>query len=150
MKPIEIFSHWNQVRSDLTSTIHSFKDSELTFVPFEGSWSAGRIMLHIAGAEDGWLRYVIAKDLDEWPDHYKLSNFPNKESILSVLTEIHKRTINYLDSLELSALLEKIKAPWGKEISQQWIFWHIIEHEIHHRGELSLILGMLGREGLDV
>jgi uncharacterized damage-inducible protein DinB len=29
------------------------------------------------------------------------------------------------------------------------LFDHIIEHEIHHRGELSLILGVLGREGLD-
>jgi uncharacterized damage-inducible protein DinB len=26
---------------------------------------------------------------------------------------------------------------------------HILEHEIHHRGELSLILGLLGREGLN-
>jgi len=24
-----------------------------------------------------------------------------------------------------------------------------MEHEIHHRGELSLILGLFGREGLD-
>jgi len=31
-----------------------------------------------------------------------------------------------------------------------WIIWHVLEHEIHHRGELSLILGLLGREGLDV
>jgi uncharacterized damage-inducible protein DinB len=27
--------------------------------------------------------------------------------------------------------------------------WHVMEHEIHHRGELSLLLGMLGHEGLD-
>jgi uncharacterized damage-inducible protein DinB len=26
---------------------------------------------------------------------------------------------------------------------------HVIEHEIHHRGELSLKLGLLDREGLD-
>ena len=26
---------------------------------------------------------------------------------------------------------------------------HMIDHEIHHRGELSLILGLLGREGLN-
>jgi uncharacterized damage-inducible protein DinB len=29
------------------------------------------------------------------------------------------------------------------------MLWHVVEHEIHHRGELSLILGLLGREGLD-
>jgi uncharacterized damage-inducible protein DinB len=26
---------------------------------------------------------------------------------------------------------------------------HLLEHEIHHRSELSLILGMLGTDGLD-
>jgi uncharacterized damage-inducible protein DinB len=30
------------------------------------------------------------------------------------------------------------------------VIWHVLEHEIHHRGELSLIHGLLGREGLDV
>jgi len=29
------------------------------------------------------------------------------------------------------------------------MLWHTIEHEIHHRGELSLTLGLLGRAGLD-
>jgi uncharacterized damage-inducible protein DinB len=26
---------------------------------------------------------------------------------------------------------------------------HIMEHEVHHRAELSLILGKLGREGFN-
>ncbi|MCE5207568.1 MAG: DinB family protein [Chloroflexi bacterium] len=26
---------------------------------------------------------------------------------------------------------------------------HTLEHEIHHRGELSLTLGLLGHKGLD-
>ena len=38
----------------------------------------------------------------------------------------------------------------GETFSLQWIIWHVLEHEIHHRGELSFILGTLGRTGLDV
>jgi uncharacterized damage-inducible protein DinB len=30
------------------------------------------------------------------------------------------------------------------------IIWHVLEHEIHHRGELSILIGLLGREGLEV
>jgi uncharacterized damage-inducible protein DinB len=26
---------------------------------------------------------------------------------------------------------------------------HVLEHEVHHRAELSLILGMRGKQGLD-
>lgn len=32
--------------------------------------------------------------------------------------------------------------------TRQWIIWHVLEHEIHHGGELSLALGGYGLEGI--
>ena len=32
--------------------------------------------------------------------------------------------------------------------SRQWIIWHVLEHEIHHGGELSLVLGGYGLQGI--
>ena len=32
--------------------------------------------------------------------------------------------------------------------SRQWIIWHVLEHEIHHGGELSSALGALGLPGI--
>ena len=34
--------------------------------------------------------------------------------------------------------------------TRQWVIWHLIEHDIHHGGELSLILGSHGLTGLDL
>lgn len=150
MKPFELFAHWKQVRSELITTIQAFREDDLHFVPFEGSWPAGRIMLHIADAEDGWLRYVITREIDAWPEGYILQNYPDKTSILNALSEVHQRTMDYLAGLEDGGLAREIQTPAGSELSLYWICWHVIEHEIHHRGELSLILGLLGREGLDV
>lgn len=31
-----------------------------------------------------------------------------------------------------------------------WIMWHLIEHDIYHGGEISLILGMHGLSGLNL
>ena len=31
-----------------------------------------------------------------------------------------------------------------------WILWHLIEHDIHHGGEISVTLGMHGLSGLDL
>lgn len=150
MKPKDIFSHWDQIRTELIATIESFDNQELIYTPYSGSWSVGKIMLHIADAEDGWLRYVISRELDEWPDHYTLDNYSDKQSILQTLEEVHTRTIAYLETLEEENLAMQIHTPWNKKLPLLWIIWHVIEHEIHHRGELSLILGTLGREGLDV
>ncbi len=35
-------------------------------------------------------------------------------------------------------------------VSRQWIIWHVIEHDLHHGGELSLSLGMHGLAALDI
>jgi uncharacterized damage-inducible protein DinB len=150
MKLSKVFSHWKQVRGDLLSTIDKFEDEELSFAPFESSWSAGQIMLHIGDAEEGWFRRVVSREIDEWPD-YNLDKYPTTESIKAKLDEIHDRTEDLLDSLELDDLDRVIQSPWSEyRFSLGWIIWHVLEHEIHHRAELSLILGLLGREGLDV
>ena len=30
----------------------------------------------------------------------------------------------------------------GEGDTRQWVIWHLIEHDLHHGGEISLILGM--------
>jgi uncharacterized damage-inducible protein DinB len=66
------------------------------------------------------------------------------------LTEVHTASEAYLDKLVEADLEREIEAPWGGIFRLEWIIWHVLEHEIHHRGELSFVLGTLGREGLDV
>lgn len=144
------FSHWKEVRSDLLSTIDLFPDDELTYIPFDGSQSVGQIMLHIADAEDGWFRYVVTKELKRWPDYFVLKKYPTREAIKSILGDVHARTESFLASLDETDFSRRVDAPWGKNIQLGWIIWHVLEHEIHHRGELSLILGLKGREGLEV
>jgi uncharacterized damage-inducible protein DinB len=148
MLPIDIFSHWESVRGELIATIEAFDESELDYVPFEGCKKVGDIMLHIASAEDGWLRYGITQEIDAWPEIYHLGNYPDKASIIKVLDEVHARTVAYLSGLSEADLRSTITAPWGDDFPLFWILWHVIEHEIHHRGELSIFLGYLGREGV--
>ena len=61
---------------------------------------------------------------------------------------MHDQTLAYLATLD-DALWATITAPWDATARRIDMFDHIIEHETHHRGELSLILGLFGRQGLD-
>ncbi len=147
----QLFAHWSQVRRGLIETIDAFNPEDLSYVPFPSSWSAGEIMLHIANAESGWFQYVVARQLKEWPEDYSLESWPTPESIKTLLAEVHARTDGYLASFSMADLNRNVTLPWnGNTLTLGWIIWHIIEHEIHHRGELSMILGLLGRKGLDV
>ncbi len=150
MKPSETFSHWKQVRGGLLHTIDLFREDELLFLPCEKSRTVGGTLLHIADAEEGWFRYAVTKELEAWPSQFTLENYPNREAIKKALTDVHKLTEEYLDTLEESDMDRIIHMPWDEKFHLGWILWHVLEHEIHHRGELSLVLGLLGREGLDV
>ena len=150
MKLSQLFSHWKQVRDDLLSTIDKFQDEELSFVPFDSSMTVRQIMLHIGEAEDGWFRYVVNRELLDWPD-YDLEEFPTTELIKDQLTIIHAKSEGFLQTLDTGDLERTIDMPKrNHRLKLSLIIWHVLEHEIHHRGELSLILGILGRAGLDV
>ncbi len=45
---------------------------------------------------------------------------------------------------------QAIVLPWGPQVPLRWVIWHVLEHEIHHRGEIYLMLGLLGMEAPDV
>ena len=66
------------------------------------------------------------------------------------LSEIHTSKMEYKPIMQIDDLENNIDFPGGEQLRLGWVIWHVIEHEIHHRGELSLILGLLGHEGLDV
>jgi len=35
-------------------------------------------------------------------------------------------------------------------VTREFVIWHLMEHDVHHTGEMSLILGMHGGQSLDL
>ncbi|HET8839868.1 MAG TPA: DinB family protein [Ktedonobacteraceae bacterium] len=40
--------------------------------------------------------------------------------------------------------------PGEEGFTRQYVLWHLIEHDLHHGGELSFNLGMHGLKGIDI
>ena len=142
-------SKWAQVREGLLATIDKFSDGELGFRPVADGYSVAQLMLHIANEEDIEVGYALERHLDGLPPPHDAAAFTTRASILAVLQESHAHTIAYLDGLSDADLEAETALPWGQTARRIDMLMHTLEHEIHHRGELSLMLGLLGREGLD-
>ena len=149
MQLTDLFSHWDQVHNDTLAVLDKFSDNKLKHVAYDGGMTVGQIFVHIAEAEEGWFRVIATKEREEWPSDYTLENYPTKQAVRALIVEVHASTKAYLTTLTVDDLETVVESPWG-QFSLRFIIWHVIEHEIHHRGELSLILGTLGYEGLDV
>ena len=149
MNAAELFSHWKEVRQGLYAALDLLADEQLAFVPREGLWSLRTVALHIATAEEGWFRYIATQELAEWPEVDE-SDYPTVASIKAILTQVHERTEAYLQTLDIADQDQVITTFWGAQVSLRWIIWHVLEHEISHRGEIYLMLGLMGMEAPDV
>lgn len=149
MNVAKIIQFWGQIRHGLLDTIEKFTDEELDFVAFEGGYSVRQLILHIAQEEYGEIQYGITRAIDAFPPSYPADAYPTVESTTASLASVHKETVRFLEGLDDHDLAREIEPPWGGTYPLIDLIWHVMEHEIHHRGELSIILGLLGREGLD-
>ena len=144
-------SRWPKIRKGLLLVLAGFNNEDLIYTPVEGGWTTGRIMLHISSAANYWLHSgILSPDNVYLSGESTLENYPTLDAIRTFLAEEHQRTLNLLESFDVKSWNQPYRYPDGYDYTPAWVFWHVLKHEIHHRGEISLILGLMGREGLDV
>ena len=144
-----MIEHWQGVRAGLIETIDKFGEDNLDYQPFHGSWTVRQMILHIAHEESIEVSYGIAGEVKEVPKVFPPEDYPTLEAIKSLLEEVHSKAENYLEGLSAQDLQRVVNTPWGTQQVLLDMFEHIIDHEVHHRGELSLIVGLCGKTGLD-
>jgi uncharacterized damage-inducible protein DinB len=149
MNVAKIVQFWRQIRRGLVDTIEKFTDEELDYAAYENGYSVRQTILHIAQEEYGEIQYGITREIDAFPPQYPEDSYPTIGSIAALLASVHEETNRFLVSLADEDLEKEVEAGWGQTYPLIDMIWHVMEHEIHHRGELSLVLGLLGREGLD-
>lgn len=150
MNARDLFGHWAEVCDGFFQALELLTDEQLDFVPRKGLWSLGTVARHVANAEEDWFRYVVTRELGEWPPEYIAVDYPTMESIEALLTEVHARTEAYLKTVDAADVDRMIETQWGERLSLHRIIHHVLEHEVHHRGEIYLMLGLLGMEAPDV
>ena len=151
MNTQQLFAYWTKVRAGLLEALDSLSEEQLDFVPREGLRSLKENVCHIAGTEEGWFRYGVTREINSWDEaEPNAADYPTKAALKDMLARIHAKTETFF-AQEPDALAEKnVVLAWGRETTVGWVLWHVIEHEIHHRGEVYLMLGLMGIEAPDV
>jgi uncharacterized damage-inducible protein DinB len=146
MNAAQFFDHWNTVQRDLLRAVAMLKDEHLAFRPAPAyARSVGGILRHIINLEEGWIQYVIRRELEVWPVEGDPSG-PSVGAIREDLERVHKATMAYLATLPVDDFNRIVQIPGDGTPKLGWILWHVLEQLIHHRGELFLCLSLLGME----
>lgn len=146
MNAAQYYDHWDIVHRDLLRGVAMLKDEHLAFRPAQAySRSVGGILRHIINLHEGWIQYVVRRQLDAWPPEGDPSG-PSVEAIRADLERVHRETMDYLETIPVEDLNRIVQVPDDGTPKLGWIVWHVFEQVIHHRGELFLSLSLLGMD----
>lgn len=142
MNAAQFFDHWNKVWRDLMRAVALLKDEHLSFRPSEHyARSLGDILLHIINLEEGWIQYVIRREISTWPEERKLQSV---DELRDTMQQVHQESMDYLATVPVDDFNRIVQVPDDGTPKLGWILWHVFEQQIHHRGELFLCLSLLG------
>lgn len=146
MNAAEYFDHWEKIRRDLMRAVAVLQDRDLEFRPSqEYDRTVGDILRHIINVEDGWIHFVVRREHDSWPAE-KTEATGTVAGIRSELERVHQKTMKYLSQVPAEDFNRIVQVPQDGTPKLGWILWHVIEQQIHHRGELFLCLSLLGHD----
>ena len=108
----------------------------------EGRFTLGDLMRHLAAAE----RWMFAENAQRRPSVYpghgrELAD--GYDGIVAYMRAMHAEAMAIFRALSEEALNAKCMTPGGAEITVHKWLRLMIEHEIHHRGQIYLYLAML-------
>lgn len=146
MNAAQFFDHWYKVRRDLFRAVDMLQDEHLSFRPAEAyPRTVGDILRHIIELEQGWIHFVIRRSLPDWPDP-GADQFATVDAIRDEMKRVQSETQDYLATVPIEDFDRIVQVPEDGTPKLGWILWHVLEQQIHHRGELYLCLSMLGME----
>lgn len=113
---------------------------EWTYRP--GKWTFGDLLRHVAGLE----RYMFAENVHGRPSCYpgcgrELAD--GLPEVLAYVNRLHAETLDLLGQLSNADLQARCHTPAGTPITVWKWLRGMVEHEVHHRGQIYLYLAML-------
>ena len=108
-----------------------------------GKFTLGDLVRHIAAIE----RHMFAENVQGKPSRYagcgkELAD--GYDQVLQFVERIHGESVEIFSRLTPEDLKRKCETPGGTPITVWKWLRSMIEHEIHHRGQIYLYLAMLG------
>ena len=146
IRELEDFSeHLIRFRAVTLQALESSGPEDLSWRPGPDHYSLGQLFLHIAQAEDFHIRGQFQGDWDteliRFPDP-----LPTKAEILRYHEEVRERTLEALDGLTPNELDRPVElGPDQPDLTLRSWLWFVLEHEIHHKGQIATYLRQMGK-----
>jgi uncharacterized damage-inducible protein DinB len=134
--------YYEKIRQRTLKAIRSIPPERIDWTYQEGKFTFADLIRHIASIE----RYMYAENVQLKPSRYpghgkELAD--GYENVMAYLDRTHQESMEIFARLSDADLQRKCKTPGEAEITVWKWLRAMVEHEIHHRGQLYIYLSMV-------
>ena len=147
---------WKAYQDHIKAALAPLTADQLALRAAPGLRSIGANALHIIGCRVYWFTEFLGEDGGEEIKPYASWNelalrpgapVPPATELAQALDRTWQFMTDCLTHWNPDDMRQTFPDDWdGKPVavSRAWVVWHVMEHDLHHGGELSLTLGMHG------
>ncbi len=134
--------YYERVRGRTLRLLRIIPPEHIDWAYKEDKYSIADTIRHIAAME----RYMFAENVIGHRSSYNGSGkelADGYDEVMAYFNEMHRQSMEIFRTLSNEDLTKKCANPAGQIVTWKWLR-AMIEHEIHHRGQIYVYLGMLG------
>ena len=138
-----LLDYWEKVRGRTQRLVDLIPEDRVEWTWQPGKFTLGDLVRHLAAIE----RYMYAENAARRPSRYPGHGRELADGLPAVrafLGRCHAETVEILRGLSDADLREKCVTPAGATLSVGKWLRLMVEHEVHHRGQIYMALGVLG------
>jgi uncharacterized damage-inducible protein DinB len=144
IRTIQPFLHYfGNVRERTMRVARCIPQDKLDWTYAPGKFTLGDLLRHIAVAERWMWAETVSGRASRYTTHGK-ELAEGRENVIAFMERLHAESMKIFAELGDEGLQGKCKTPGDAAITTWKWLRLMIEHEIHHRGQIYLYLGMLG------
>ena len=148
----QVFEGWEGHQRSLVDTVRALTREQLAWRPAPHLRSVGELVGHISQGRIDWFARMQAPRSAELASQTGADNpqetlYGNAEALARHLEgswRMVEATLNEWSVADLAVTYRHTYYGQTYAISRQWTIWRILTHDVHHGGELALMLGLQG------
>lgn len=133
---------WNHTHKQTARAIEAAPQDMFDWKPGDGMFTLRELVTHLPNAEAAIIRTALAGTMQKVSLGLEDSTV---EEIVEKFKSSHRELVEEVSSLSLDQLNETVQA-FGREMPRIALLRGMLEHEIHHRGQLYTYLRLPGVE----
>jgi uncharacterized damage-inducible protein DinB len=148
---------WQNYQNQLSIALARLSPQQLALRAAPGLRSIDGLARHVIAVRAGWFHFTLGEGDEDfgafhtWDGPDSLPRSADK--LVSGLEKTWQTIQEALGRYTLADLQAPVEDEWDGQTytyTRGWVIWHVIEHDIHHGGEIAYSLGMHGLTAPDI